>query len=257
MEKNVIRTGFSSIDDITGGFKPSELVIIAGRPGMRKTSLALSIVKNLAVDERIPCAYFSLKMKNVEVVNRLISIACDIHGGKIVNGQLNQNDWGKMDKNINPLLDSPLYLEDKTSLTIDELKGKIQKMVDENGIKLVIIDYLQLVDISDSRDRQLDLDIALCHLKEFAKKLNIVIVALSNLFLGNERPERMPLIADHNEFKTIGKHADWSFFIYRPELYGNRKGKNTCSIIISRDGNCPLSTTSLKYQWYTRRFNNN
>ena len=120
-----------------------------------------------------------------------------------------------------------------------------------------IIDYLQLVDISDSRDRQLDLDIALCHLKEFAKKLNIVIVALSNLFLGNERPERMPLIADHNEFKTIGKHADWSFFIYRPELYGNREGRNTCSIIISRDGNCPLSTTSLKYQWYTRRFNNN
>ena len=256
MEENAIRTGFSAIDDITGGFKPSELVVIAGRPGMRKNAFAISIAKNNAVDEKIPTAFFTLEMANTNFVSRLISNVCNIDGSIILNGQLNREEWDRLDQNVNILLDSPLYLDDSPKLTLGDVENRIQKFVDEHGVKMVIIDYVGLINVPNVRDSRKELAVALDALKKIAVDMNIVIIAVANLHYGEEMPEiREPFLNDHDEFKTISLYADWSLFIYRTELYRSRETEsNTCSIIISNDGEASLGTVNLKYHWDTKRF---
>ena len=127
METNVIRTGFSAIDVATEGLKPSEVMVIAGQGRTGKTSLALSIAKSVAVDDKIPCAFFSMEMSNVKLVNRLISNVCDIDGDKLLKGQFDHDEWEKLDEHISRLLGSPLYIDDKPSLTIDELRDRMRK----------------------------------------------------------------------------------------------------------------------------------
>jgi replicative DNA helicase len=251
---DIIKTGFSVIDGVIGGFNASELVVIAGRPGMRKTSLALSIVRNIAIDEKIPCAYFSLKMNNVKLVTRLISNACNISDSNLISGKLSHEEWERLDGSIKNLLDSPLYIDGTPALQLEDLIDRIRRFVKEHGVKLATIDYLGLVEYTT---RRLELDVVLNSLKMLASELNIVIIALTNLYIGNETLEtRVPEMADHDEFKAIGQYADWTFFIYRSELYGN-DDSNTCRVVISKDGETPLGTATLKYQWYTRRFDNN
>ena len=255
---DTIKTGFFAIDRITGGFKPSELVVIAGRPGMRKNAFAISIAKNNAVDKKIPTAFFTFEMASTNFVNRLISNVCNINGSIILNGRLNREEWDRLDQNVNILLDSPLYLDDSPKLTLGDVENRIQKFVDEHGVKMVVIDYVGLIDVPYVRDRRKELAVALDALKKIAVEMNIVIIAVTNLYYGEEMPEiREPFMDDHDEFKTIGLCADWSLFIYRPELYGNRETEsNTCRIVISNDGEAPLGTVNLKYHWETRRFDN-
>ncbi|MCH5308864.1 MAG: replicative DNA helicase, partial [Prevotella sp.] len=140
-----ISTGYYKLDDITSGWQNSDLVIIAGRPAMGKTSFALSMAKTIAADLRVPMAFFSLEMSNVQLVNRLISNACEIEGSKILNGQLKPDEWDRLDKRINNLLGAPLYIDDTPGLSVFELRTKARRLVREHGVKLIMIDYLQLM----------------------------------------------------------------------------------------------------------------
>jgi len=180
IKMDTIKTGFFAIDRITGGFKPSELVVIAGRPGMRKNAFAISIAKNIAVDEKIPTAFITLEMANINFVSRLISNACNINGSTILNGQLNHEEWDRLDKNINSLLDCPLYMDDSPKLTFGDVENRIQKFVDEHGVKMVIIDYVGLIDVPNVRDRRKELAVALDALKKIAVEMNIVIMPVVN-----------------------------------------------------------------------------
>ena len=251
---DTIKTGFFAIDRITGGFKPSELVVIAGRPGMRKNAFAMSIAKNNAFDEKIPTAFFSLEMSNINFVNRLVSNVCNINGSIILNGQLNREEWDRLDQNVNILLDSPLYLDDSPKLTLGDVENRIQKFVDEHEVKMVIIDYVGLIDVPNVQDRRKELAVALDTLKKIAVEMNIVIIAVANLYYGEEMPEiREPFLNDHDEFKTIGLYADWSLFIYRPELYRNWETEsNTCRIVISNDGETPKGAVNLRQLYRIR-----
>lgn len=251
---DTIKTGFFAIDRITGGFKPSELVVIAGRPGMRKNAFAISIAKNNAFDEKIPTAFFSLEMSNINFVNRLVSNVCNINGSIILNGQLNREEWDRLDQNVNILLDSPLYLDDSPKLTLGDVENRIQKFVDEHEVKMVIIDYVGLIDVPNVQDRRKELAVALDTLKKIAVEMNIVIIAVANLYYGEEMPEiREPFLNDHDEFKTIGLYADWSLFIYRPELYRNWETEsNTCRIVISNDGETPKGAVNLRQLYRIR-----
>ena len=170
METIVIKTGFSAIDVVTRGLKPSEVMVIAGQGRTGKTSLAISIAKNVAVDDKIPCAFFSMEMSNVKLVNRLISSVCDIDGDKILNGQLNHNEWEKLDEHIFRLLSSPLYIDDKPSLTIDELRNRMRILSSEHGVKLFIIDSLQLIDCY-KHNRADELFVCMRSLRELADEL--------------------------------------------------------------------------------------
>lgn len=215
--KNLITTGFSAIDNVTGGFAPTELIVIAGRGRMGKTSFVLSIARNTAVDKKIPIAFFSLKMNMVKLVTLLISNVCEINREKILNGQLNHDEWDRLDKNINKFLDAPLYIDDTSRSSIEEIVEKIQQLVVEHSVKCVIIDRLQLVEcIVHNRDDELF--VCLNILKRIAEELNIVVIVTSMLGIGSEESTRHPRMSDHSEFKTIDNIADWSVFLWRSDL---------------------------------------
>ena len=220
-----VSTGYFKLDDITSGWQASDLVIIAGRPAMGKTSFALSMAKNIAADLRIPMAFFSLEMSNVQLVNRLISNACEIQGSKILNGQLQRDEWERLDKNINNLLGAPLYVDDTPGLSVFELRTKARRLVREHGIKLIMIDYLQLMNANGMRfsSRQEEVSTISRSLKGLAKELNIPILALSQLNRGVESREglegKRPQLSDLRESGAIEQDADMVLFVHRPEYY--------------------------------------
>ena len=220
-----VSTGYFKLDDITSGWQASDLVIIAGRPAMGKTSFALSMAKNIAADLRTPMAFFSLEMSNVQLVNRLISNACEIQGSKILNGQLQRDEWERLDKNINSLLGAPLYVDDTPGLSVFELRTKARRLVREHGIKLIMIDYLQLMNANGMRfsSRQEEVSTISRSLKGLAKELNIPILALSQLNRGVESREglegKRPQLSDLRESGAIEQDADMVLFVHRPEYY--------------------------------------
>ena len=220
-----VSTGYYKLDDITSGWQPSDLVIIAGRPAMGKTSFALSMAKNIAADMREPMAFFSLEMSNVQLVNRLISNACEIQGSKILNGQLQRDEWERLDKRINNLLGAPLYVDDTPGLSVFELRTKARRLVREHGVKLIMIDYLQLMNANGMRfsSRQEEVSTISRSLKGLAKELNIPILALSQLNRGVESREglegKRPQLSDLRESGAIEQDADMVIFVHRPEYY--------------------------------------
>ena len=220
-----VPTGYHKLDDITSGWQASDLVIIAGRPAMGKTSFALSMAKNIAADYQVPMAFFSLEMSNVQLVNRLISNACEIKGSKILNGQLQPDEWERLDKRVNTLLGAPLYVDDTPGLSVFELRTKARRLVKEHGVQIIMIDYLQLMNAAGMRfsSRQEEVSVISRSLKGLAKELNIPILALSQLNRGVESREglegKRPQLSDLRESGAIEQDADMVVFVHRPEYY--------------------------------------
>lgn len=217
-----VPTGYHKLDDITSGWQPSDLVIIAGRPAMGKTSFALSMAKNIVADFKVPTAFFSLEMSNVQLVNRLISNCCEIQGSKILNGQLKPDEWDRLDKRINGLIGAPLYVDDTPGLSVFELRTKARRLVREHGVKLIMIDYLQLMNATGMKlgSREQEVSTISRSLKALAKELNIPIIALSQLNRSTEtREDKRPVLSDLRESGAIEQDADIVCFIHRPEYY--------------------------------------
>lgn len=220
-----VPTGYHKLDDITSGWQPSDLVIIAGRPAMGKTSFALSMAKNIAADYKIPMAFFSLEMSNVQLVNRLISNCCEIQGSKILNGQLQPDEWERLDKRMGNLLGAPLYVDDTPGLSVFELRTKARRLVREHGVKIIMIDYLQLMNANGMRfsSRQEEVSTISRSLKGLAKELDVPILALSQLNRGVESREgiegKRPQLSDLRESGAIEQDADMVLFVHRPEYY--------------------------------------
>ena len=220
-----IPTGYSGMDEMTSGWQASDLVIIAGRPAMGKTSFALSIAKNVAVDYGVPVGFFSLEMNNVQLVNRLISNVCEISGHKILNGQLDPSDWEKLDKRIGKLTEAPIYVDDTPGLSVFELRTKARRLVREKGVKLIMIDYLQLMNANGMKfgSRQEEVSTISRSLKGLAKELDIPVLALSQLSRNVENREgldgKRPQLSDLRESGAIEQDADMVLFVHRPEYY--------------------------------------
>lgn len=241
-----VPTGFMKLDEKTSGWQSSDLVIIAGRPAMGKTSFALSLAKNIAVDYHTPIAFFSLEMNNVQLVNRLISNVCEIPGNKMLNGQLSPDEWERLDKNIRLLHGSPLYIDDTPGLSIFELRTKARRLVREKGVKIIMIDYLQLMNANGMRfgSRQEEVSKISQSLKGLAKELDIPILALSQLNRTVENREglegKRPQLSDLRESGAIEQDADMVLFVHRPEyyhIYEDEKGndlRGKAQIIIAK-----------------------
>lgn len=201
------------------------MVIIAGRPAMGKTSFALSIAKNIAIDYRKPIAFFSLEMNNVQLVNRLISNVCSVPGNKILNGQLTPDEWERFDSNIRKMQGAPIYIDDTPGLSIFELRTKARRLVREHNIEVLMIDYLQLMNANGMRfnSRQEEVSTISRSLKGLAKELNIPILALSQLSRAVEqrdpREGKRPQLSDLRESGAIEQDADMVLFVHRPEYY--------------------------------------
>ncbi len=220
-----ISTGYYKLDDMTCGWQNSDLVIIAGRPAMGKPAFALSLAKNIAADQKIPMAFFSLEMSDVQLANRLMSNACMVEGKKLLSGQLDGPDWLRLDKKLEILKEAPLYIDDTEGLSVMELRTKARKLVREKGVKLIMVDYLQLMTASGMRynSRQEEVSLISRSLKGLAKELNIPVLALSQLNRGVEGREgvegKRPQLSDLRESGAIEQDADMVVFLHRPEYY--------------------------------------
>lgn len=220
-----IPTGYHKLDEMTAGWQASDLIILAGRPAMGKTAFALSLAKNIAVDYNTPIAFFSLEMNNVQLVNRLISNVCEIEGRKILNGQLDEEEWKRLDANVGKLQSAPIYIDDTAGMSIFELRTKARRLVREKGVKMIMIDYLQLMNANGAKfgSRQEEVSTISRSLKGLAKELNIPVLALSQLNRTVENREglegKRPQLSDLRESGAIEQDADMVLFVHRPEYY--------------------------------------
>lgn len=263
-----VPTGYHKLDDITSGWQASDLVIIAGRPAMGKTSFALSMAKNIAADFKVPMAFFSLEMSNVQLVNRLISNCCEIQGSKILNGQLQPDEWERLDKRIVNLYGAPLYVDDTPGLSVFELRTKARRLVREHGVKIIMIDYLQLMNANGMRfsSRQEEVSTISRSLKGLAKELDIPILALSQLNRGVESREgadgKRPQLSDLRESGAIEQDADMVLFVHRPEYYhilqddNGRDLRGMAQIIIAKHRKGATGDVLLTFRGEFTRFEN-
>ncbi|MFM1913786.1 MAG: helicase, partial [Bacteroidota bacterium] len=221
-----IPSGFSKLDKVTSGFQKQELIIIAARPGMGKTAFVVSACRNAAVDFGEPVALFSLEMSSVQLVNRLISAEAEIESEKIRKGKLEPHEWKQLHKKIEKLHKAPIYIDDTPALSILELRAKCRRLKAQKDIKLIVIDYLQLMSGDSSNkgggNREQEISTISRALKQLAKELDVPVIALSQLNRSTETRggDKKPQLSDLRESGAIEQDADQVMFIYRPEYYG-------------------------------------
>ncbi len=217
-----LRTGYTGLDKMTAGWQNSDLIIIAARPAMGKTAFVLSMAKNMTMDYNIPTAIFTLEMANVQLVKRLLSNVADLEGEKIKNGQLSPQEWDRLNSRMKAVFGAPLYLDETPGLSITELRTKARRLVRERGVKLIMIDYLQLMNATGMKlgSREQEVSTISRSLKALAKELDIPIIALSQLNRSTEtREDKRPVLSDLRESGAIEQDADIVCFIHRPEYY--------------------------------------
>lgn len=219
-----IPSGFEKLDELTSGWQPSDLIIVAARPGMGKTALTLSMARNIAVDQGIPVAFFSLEMSSVQLITRLISSETGLSSEKLRTGKLEQHEWEQLNVKVKDLEKAPLFIDDTPSLSIFDLRAKARRLASQHGIRMIVIDYLQLMTAGGSQkggNREQEISTISRNLKALAKELNVPVIALSQLSRAVETRggSKRPLLSDLRESGAIEQDADIVSFIYRPEYY--------------------------------------
>jgi replicative DNA helicase len=256
-----VATGFTKLDELTAGLQKSDLVILAGRPGMGKTALALNIAKNAAVDANIPVAIFSLEMSKEQLSFRMLSSEARIDSSRLRRGFISQDDWIKITDSAGVLSQAPIFIDDSPNITALEIRAKSRRLKMEKDIGLIIIDYLQLMKSRASAERR-DLEISEISrsLKALAKELDLPVVALSQLNRKlEERSDKRPQLADLRESGALEQDADVVAFLYRDELYNkdeNNPNKGKAELIVSKQRNGPTGFCILTFLDTYTRFEN-
>ncbi|NKI27808.1 replicative DNA helicase [Arenibacter sp. 6A1] len=219
-----IPSGFDKLDKLTSGWQPSDLIIVAARPGMGKTALTLSMARNIAVNSNIGVAFFSLEMSSVQLITRLISSETGLSSEKLRTGKLEKHEWEQLNVKVKALENAPLFIDDTPSLSIFDLRAKARRLASQFGIKMIIIDYLQLMTAGGSQkggNREQEISTISRNLKALAKELSVPVIALSQLSRAVETRggSKRPVLSDLRESGAIEQDADIVSFIYRPEYY--------------------------------------
>lgn len=255
-----VPSGFASLDDITAGFQKADLIILAGRPSMGKTALALNIARNAAINSNIPVGFFSMEMSDQQLVQRLLCAEAMVDSQKLRTGKLRDKEWPKISGAAGVLAEAPIYIDDTPALDYVKLSARARRMALERNIGLIIIDYLQLMEAPSRRfdNRQQEIAYISRSLKGLAKQLNLPIIALSQLSRAVEnRPDKRPNLADLRESGAIEQDADLVMFVYREEVYLNKekdkdnekleKLRNVAEIIIGKHRNGPIGAVKLTF----------
>lgn len=222
-EKSGVPSCFRNIDNFTNGWQKTDLIILAGRPAMGKSICGLTFALQPAINEDIPTAIFSLEMSKEQLVGRAQSNLSEIDSSRIIKKQLTLEEIDKIEATCGRLMTAPIYIDDTPSLSLMELKGKARKLVRDKGVRLIVIDYLQLmtVEVNKNGNREQEVGTISKGLKSLAKELDIPIIALSQLNRAVEtRADKKPLLSDLRESGNIEQDADMVIFCYRPEYYG-------------------------------------
>jgi len=252
-----IPSGFTKLDRLTSGWQKSELIIIAARPSMGKTALALSLARNMAVDHGKKVAIFSCEMSSIQLVNRLIIAETDISGEKIRNGRLSEEEWKQLDTRIKKLVQASIFIDDTPAISIFELRAKCRRLMAQRKLDIVIVDYLQLMSGPDNAgSREQEVSNISRSLKSKAKVLNVPIIALSQLNRSVEMRggTKRPLLSDLRESGAIEQDADMVVFIHRQEKFGivtfedGSSTKGIAEIILAKNRNGPVDDVRLRFR---------
>jgi replicative DNA helicase len=251
-----LATGYGGLDNETAGLQPSELIILAARPSMGKTALALNIAENVALRQREPVAIFSLEMSKESLLLRLLSSHARVDAHKFRNGHLNKDDWSKVTASLAELGEAPIWIDDSASSTVLEMGAKARRLKRDRGLSLVIVDYIQLVVPTSNRrtsNRQEEVAGISRALKALAKELKVPVVVLSQLTRAPEREDRKPQLADLRESGAIEQDADVVMFINRPNFYKTdmaEEDRAKAELIIAKQRNGP--TGNLNFVFLSR-----
>lgn len=254
-----IPSGFDEFDDITTGFQPSELIVIAGRPGMGKTAFCMTIAQYIAVSKNIPVALFSLEMSKSQLVQRMLCSEARVDAHNLRKGRLAESDWPTLSMAAGRLASAPIFIDDSAGITCLEIKAKARRLKAQHSLGLVIIDYLQLITSSGRvENRQQEISEISRSLKGLARELNVPIIAVSQLSRAVEqRIERRPRLSDLRESGAIEQDADLVVFLYREEYYKTKtEKKGIAEVIISKQRNGPTGQIDLAFIKEYAKFEN-
>ena len=264
-----IPSGFDKLDKLTSGWQPSDLVIVAARPGMGKTAFTLTMARNIAVNSNIPVAFFSLEMSSVQLITRLISSETGLSSEKLRTGKLEKHEWEQLNVKVKTLEKAPLFIDDTPSLSIFDLRAKARRLASQYGIKMIMIDYLQLMTGGGSNkngNREQEISMISRNLKALAKELNLPVIALSQLSRAVETRggSKRPLLSDLRESGAIEQDADIVSFIYRPEYYKidewddeeRSPTQGQGEFIVAKHRNGGLENIRLKFIGHLGKFDN-
>ncbi|WP_166926241.1 replicative DNA helicase [Flavobacterium poyangense] len=265
-----VATGFEKLDQVTSGWQPSDLIIIAARPGMGKTAFVLSMARNVAIDFGYGVAVFSLEMASVQLITRLISSETGLSSEKLRTGKLEKHEWEQLSTKVKDLEKAPLFIDDTPSLSIFDLRAKCRRLASQHGIKLIIVDYLQLMTAGGNGkgggSREQEISTISRNLKALAKELNVPVIALSQLSRAVETrgSSKRPLLSDLRESGAIEQDADIVSFIYRPEYYKIEEWDDDeqsstagqAEFIIAKHRNGGLENIRLKFLGHLGKFDN-
>ncbi|WP_422120690.1 replicative DNA helicase [Koleobacter methoxysyntrophicus] len=243
-----VPTGFLDLDEMTSGFQPSDLIIIAARPSMGKTSFALNIAQYAAIREKVPVAIFSLEMSKEQLVQRMLCAEAHIDSHKLRTGNLDEDDWPKLARAMGPLSEAPIFIDDTPGINIMEMRAKARRLKAEKGLGLILIDYLQLMQgRGNSENRQQEISEISRSLKALARELRVPVVALSQLSRAPEmRQDHRPILSDLRESGSQEQDSDLVAFLYRDEYYHpDTDKKNIAEVIIAKQRNGPTGVIEL------------
>lgn len=263
-----LATGFTKLDALTSGWQPSDLIIIAARPGMGKTAFVISMAKNMAIDFNHPVAVFSLEMSSVQLITRMISSETGLTSEKLRKGNLEPHEWEQLNVKVKRLSDAPIFIDDTPSLSIFDLRAKARRLVSQHGVKIIVIDYLQLMTAGTNAkgggNREQEISTISRNLKALAKELNVPVIALSQLSRAVETRggSKRPLLSDLRESGAIEQDADIVSFIFRPEYYGMTEWDDDdhtpCEgqgeFIVAKHRNGGLDNIRLKFTGHLAKF---
>ncbi len=261
-ELSGVPTGFYDLDSQTSGLNKSDLIILAARPAMGKTSFALNIALNVALKKKVPVAIFSLEMSKDQLVQRLLCSHAEIDASRLRSGHMQSEDWAALTKSMGTLADAPIFIDDTPAVNVMDIRAKCRRLTIEHGnLGLIAIDYLQLMEGSDKGrfDRVQEISAISRGLKQLARELNVPVIALSQLSRAVEgRQSKKPMLSDLRESGSIEQDADIVMFIYRDDYYNpeNLESKGKAEIIIAKQRNGPVGSVNLLFQSNITKFKN-
>lgn len=256
-----VPTGFTQLDQKTAGFQGSDMIILAARPSMGKTALALNIARNAAIDGNVPVAIFSLEMSKESLTERLLCAEARVNSGRLRGGFINTEDWERITEAASVLSEAPIYIDDSPDISATSIRTKSRRLKMNKDLGMIIIDYLQLMKGRTAMERR-DLEISEISraLKLLAKELNVPVVALSQLNRKlEERSDKRPQLSDLRESGALEQDADVVAFIYRDEVYNkdeNNPNQGTAEVIVAKQRNGPTGTIALTFLGQYTRFEN-
>lgn len=253
-----VLTGFDRIDDITNGLHAGQMIIVAARPAMGKSTMALDICRHASIKNKLTSVIFSLEMSRSEIVTRMLSAESSVPLSKMRGGKLGDQDWMRIARATSKLSDAPLFIDDSSNMTMTEIRSKCRRLKQQHDLKLVVIDYLQLMTSGKQvESRQQEVSEFSRSLKLLAKELEIPVIAVAQLNRGPEsRTDKKPMLADLRESGSLEQDADVVFLLHRPSAYDEDDRPGEADVIIAKHRNGPTGTVTLSFLGHYARFGN-